>query len=97
MLYESNCEVVGWGETGPYQWPDHLQYAEVPIKDIAKCRTQAFTEFLRKDLTQYIESNKTLDWDTEWKHINSSDLTWERIRKIGRDSQFMNVALQTSF
>ena len=93
MQYESNCEIAGWGLIGEYERPDHLQYAKVPIKDLAKCRTQAFTDFLRKDLIQYIESNKTLDWE----HINSSDLTWERITKIGRDSQFMNVALQTNF
>ena len=93
MQYESNCKVAGWGLIGENERTDHLQYAKVPIKDIAKCRTQAFTEFLRKDLIQYMESNKKLDW----KRINNSDLTWERIRKIGRDSQFMNVALQTSF
>ena len=80
----------GWGYWNEWsannnKASDHLLYAKIPIRNITKCRTQAFIEWLSNDLVDLGHLNK------------SSELTWEHIRKIGKDSQFMYVALKTGF
>ena len=86
FVVRSFCNVSGWGYWNEEEEAsDHLRYAEVPIRNITECRTQAFIEWLSYDLIDLGHSNK------------SSELTWEHIRQIGKDSQFMHVALKTGF
>ena len=85
---ETKCEVAGWGNTNKknneYDYPKHLQYAKVPIRDTAQCRTDFFINSLSNDIVHLKNSNK------------SSALTWKNIKTIGKDSQYMYVTRHTN-
>merc|ERR1712064_69165 len=76
---ETKREVAGRGNTNKknkeYDYPKHLQYAKVPIRDTAQCRTEFFIDSLSKDIVHLKNSNK------------SSALTWKNIKTIGYENQ----------
>ena len=91
FVEHSRCKVAGWGETNKThstsetKRPNRLQWAYVPIRDIAKCRTDAFISSLKADFFHLANSNK------------SSALTWQHIKEIGKDSQYMYLNTSPCF